>query len=205
MAVRNLLPPYDTYTLDESLSSFNNDSKAPFFGCLANVTMDPFGYKVLVPVNQWVAQNPAITKFRPGHDYRILSQANLTSIDISLEFNVAMDCDGVTSSVSLNVSSSGQSAGNRQPGFTNVQCGQVQNPDPAVLVGVDVSTWYWNATLVNVPDGVVTITVDHAPAESGNATTNVSVFFPPPSIHILSSIGCRLGIISCYERARRIT
>jgi len=190
VTVRNLLPPYDIYTLDESLSSLNNDDKAPFFGCLANVTMDPYGYKVLVPSSQWVAQNPAITKFLPGHDHRILSQANSTSIDISLEFNVAMDCDGVTSSVSLNVSSSGQSAGNGQPGVTHVQCGQVQNPDPAVLVGTDVSAWYWNATLVNVPDGVVTITVDHAPAQNGNATTNVRVFSPLRSYSLVrSSIG----------------
>jgi len=98
-----------------------------------------------------------------------------------------MDCDGVTSSVSLNVSSSGQSAGNGQPGITHVQCGQVQNPDPAVLVGTDVSAWYWNATLVNVPDGVVTITVDHAPAESGNATTNVRVFSPFRSYSLVRS------------------
>jgi alpha-1,3-glucan synthase len=176
--VRNLLPPYETYSLNESLSSFNNDNQAPFFGCLANVTMDPYGFKVLVPVDQWVATIPTITKFQPGHDFRILSNpndANSTSIDISLEFNVPMDCDGVTSSVTLNVSSSGQSAvnGGGRVEVSNARCGTVDNPDPAMVVGADVSAWFWNATLVNVPDGVVTITVDHAPAEGGNATTNV--------------------------------
>jgi alpha-1,3-glucan synthase len=180
VVVQNLFPPYEQYSFEASLSSFNNDSKAPFFGCLASVTMDPFGFKVLVPVEQWVAQRPQITKFRPGHDARILvspDQDNATSIDVVLEFNVPMDCDGVTSSVSVNVSSSGRTAAGGQVEVTNAQCGSVTSPEGPSMIGADVSAWSWNATLVNVPDGVVTLTVSNAPSAGGNTTTNVCPSF----------------------------
>lgn len=176
VVVRNLFPPYETYTLEESLSSFNNDSKAPWFGCLGQVTMEPYGFKALVPTNQWVPHLPAITKFSPGHDHRILANAgdvNATTVDITLEFNVPMDCQGVSQSVSLNMTSSGKGG---QPTVTNVRCGAVSNPDPAKIVGADVSAWSWSATLTNFPDGVLTLTVDNPPAQGGNATTGVSLF-----------------------------
>ncbi|KAF9454524.1 glycosyltransferase family 5 protein [Macrolepiota fuliginosa MF-IS2] len=171
VVVKNLFPPYETYNLQESLSSFNNDSKAPFFGCLGQVTMDPYGFKVLVPVAQWVPQLPAITKFIPGHDQRIMANAsdtNATTVDISLEFNIPMDCNGVTQSISLNVTSSGKGG---QPTITNVKCGAVANPDPVKVVGADGSTWSWSATLTNFPDGILTLTVENAPTQGGNVTT----------------------------------
>lgn len=176
--VRNLFPPYETYTLQESLSSFNNDSKAPWFGCLGQVTMDPYGFKVLVPQEQWIAHLPTITKFIPGHDQRILADSkdvNASTVNITLEFNIPMDCQGVTDSITLNVTSSGKGG---QPNITNVKCGTVSNPDPAKIVGVDVSSWSWSATLTNFADGVLTLTVNNAPAQGGNATTKVRSYPP---------------------------
>lgn len=136
--------------------------------------MEPYGFKALVPVEQWVPQLPAITKFIPGHDHRIMAKTgepNATTVDVTLEFNVPMDCDGVTQSISLNMTSSGKGG---QPTITNVKCGAVSNPDPAKIVGADVSVWSWSATLTNFLDGVLTLTVDRAPSQGGNATTNVS-------------------------------
>ena len=40
--VRNLLTPFENYTLERSGESYNNDSKAPWHGCLPNVSMDLF-------------------------------------------------------------------------------------------------------------------------------------------------------------------
>lgn len=37
--VRNLFAPYETYTLQDSLSSYNNDNQAPWYGCLDSVSM----------------------------------------------------------------------------------------------------------------------------------------------------------------------
>lgn len=175
--VRNLFMPYETYTLEDSLSSFNNDSTSPWFGCLPNVTIDAYGFKALVPVAQWTAPPPVLTKFVPGHDNRILANAgdvNATTVDISLEFNVVMSCDSVTNSVSFNMSSSNKGS---NPTISNVTCGAVSNPDPAKITSVGVSAWAWSATLLNMPDGVLTITVNNPAPSTGNQTTGVCRYF----------------------------
>jgi alpha-1,3-glucan synthase len=165
--VKNIFAPYEEYTLQESLSSFNNDSKAPYFGCLNSVTMDPFGFKLLVPAIDWVPPPPMATKFTPGHDARILS--NSTTVSIAFEFNTAMSCDGVTNAITLNMASSGKGG---TPTIGNVQCGTT-NGQTGRLPGAPVSAWYLSATLTNVPDGILEIVVTNAPSANG-VSTNVS-------------------------------
>ena len=167
--VRNLVAPFENYTLVDSLSSFNNDGEAPFQGCLSDVTMDPYSFKVLVPVNEWIPPRPALTKFSPGHDARISSGANATTVTISFEFNTVMSCAGVTNALSLNMSSSGQ-GGNPTFDANSVTCGQVQNPDLPRISGDVQSVWSWSATLQNVPDGILTLTLDNVPAGDGSTT-----------------------------------
>ena len=67
-AVRNLLYPFESYTLGASDRPFYFDGKAPFFGCIESITMQPYDFKALVPTDSWVAPTPALTKFSPGHD-----------------------------------------------------------------------------------------------------------------------------------------
>ncbi|KAH9981170.1 modular protein with glycoside hydrolase family 13 and glycosyltransferase family 5 domains [Lactifluus volemus] len=167
--VQNLVAPFEKYTLADSLSSFNNDNQAPYQGCLAGVTMDPYSFKVLVPVKDWIPPRPALTKFLPGHDARISSGVNATTVAISFEFNTAMDCAGVTQALSLNMSSSGH-GGNPTFDPNSVTCGTVQNPDPAKISGDVQSAWSWSATLQNVPDGILALTLNNAPASSGQTT-----------------------------------
>ncbi|KAL0581705.1 hypothetical protein V5O48_000287 [Marasmius crinis-equi] len=167
--VRNLFAPYETYVLEDSLSSYNNDNKAPWFGCLKSVTMDAYGFKMLVPADQWTAPLPALTKFSPGHDARILSTKGIDDIDISLEFNTEMDCDKVTNSISLEMSSSGHGD---VPTISGVKCGAAEDPATGGRVqGVSVTTWAWNATLKNLPDGVLRITVNNPSRYGGDAST----------------------------------
>jgi alpha-1,3-glucan synthase len=170
--VKNLFAPYEEYTLQESLSSYNNDSKAPYFGCLGSVTMDPFGFKLLVPATEWLAPPPVITKFTPGHDARIPS--NSTTIGITFEFSTAMSCDGVTKAISLNMASSGKGGA---PTIGNVQCDTTQG-QVGRLPGAPISAWHWSATLSNVPDGVLEIVVSNPPSSTAGVTTNVSIWFP---------------------------
>lgn len=168
--VQNLLPPYETYTLQDSLSSFNNDSQAPYFGCLPSVTLDPYGFKALVPVSEWTAPLPFITKFIPGHDHRLLvnpGDANATTVNIGFEFNVAMDCNALTSSIALNMSSSNKGS---TPTIGNVTCNTISQGNSS---SISASAWSWAATLSNFPDGVLSLTVNNPPAGSGNATTGV--------------------------------
>ncbi|THH19634.1 hypothetical protein EUX98_g8731 [Antrodiella citrinella] len=164
VTVRNLFSPYETYMLQDLLSSYNNDSKAPFFGRLPAVTLDLFDFKALVPETK-LAPLPTITKFLHGHNARIQAEsgdANATSLDITLEFNVPMDCASVTAAISFNMSSSGHGG---SPSIGTPKCGNVTNPGPASVTNADISQFSWSTTLTNVSDGILTITVTN-PTES---------------------------------------
>ncbi|KAJ7219301.1 modular protein with glycoside hydrolase family 13 and glycosyltransferase family 5 domains, partial [Mycena pura] len=172
--VRNLFAPYETYNLTASGESFNNNSQAPFFGCLPSLTMEGFGFKALVPVSNWVAPAPALTKFTPGHDARVLvdaSDTNATTMDIAFEFNTELTCDTVTNSMKFNLSSSGH--GGQVSIVGKPTCGAVVNPDPPNFSGGDTSQWQWNATLTNFADGVLTITLTNASSSAGASTGTV--------------------------------
>ena len=199
--VQNLLPPYENYTLIDSLSSYNNDSKAPFFGCLPSVAMDSYGFKVLVPNTEWTAPLPFITNFIPGHDHRILANpgdTNATTVDVGFEFNIAMNCDAVTNSITLNMSSSGQ---NVIPTISNVQCNTISTS--STNSSTFVSTWSWSATLTNFMDGVLTITVNNPPAGTGNSTGVCKKFTQLTAP--LTSAFHRLLIISYLEKGQQTT
>ena len=53
-SLANLLYPFENYTLGASNKPFF-DGKAPFFGCIESITLQPFDFKALVPVANWVA------------------------------------------------------------------------------------------------------------------------------------------------------
>lgn len=168
--VKNAFAPYEEYTLQDSLSAYNNDSKAPFFGCLNSVIMDPWGFKLLIPVAEWIAPPPVITKFTPGHDARLLS--NVTTVNIAFEFNTAMNCDGVTGAISFNVGSSGTGG---TPTIGSVKC-DAMTGTKGKLPGAPISAWYWSATLSNVPDGILEIVVKNAPSASAGNSTGVWMY-----------------------------
>ncbi|TDL24794.1 glycoside hydrolase family 13/glycosyltransferase family 5 protein [Rickenella mellea] len=171
--VQNLFAPYETYTLQNSQKSFFNNSVAPWQGCLPSVTMDPYGFKLLVPQAAWVPPPPALTKFSPGHDARIKAEStdvNATTIDISLEFNVPMNCDSVTNSLSFNVSSSGK-GGPPTLDKTTVKCTNMTGVPPSIVQGAAASAWQWNATLTNLPDGILDITVNNPVSATGATGT----------------------------------
>ncbi|EKM55582.1 glycosyltransferase family 5 protein [Phanerochaete carnosa HHB-10118-sp] len=171
--VKNLVAPYETYTLAESLSSYFNNGLAPYFGCMSSFTTQPFGFLALVPQDEWVGPNPALTGFLPGHDARInveAGDANATTVDITLEFNMAMDCNSVTQSLSFNMSSSGNGS-TPTINQNSISCQTIQNPVYSLINGVDASVWSWSATLQNVPDGILEILVNNPSAQSGNSST----------------------------------
>ncbi|KAI0322220.1 glycoside hydrolase family 13 and glycosyltransferase family 5 domain-containing protein [Amylostereum chailletii] len=170
VVVRNLFAPFENYTLQDSLSSYYVNGTAPWQGCLHSVTMDPYGFKALVPIDEWVAPRPALTKFSPGHDARISSENGTTSVDIRFEFNTAMSCTGVTKALSLNMSSSGHGSA-PSVDSNSVQCGTVDNANTPLLPGDQASAWYWQVTLQNVPDGILSLTLDKPSNNAGTQTT----------------------------------
>ncbi|KAM5531218.1 hypothetical protein V8D89_015136, partial [Ganoderma adspersum] len=170
--VRNLFYPYETYTLAESGSAVNNDSKAPWFGCMSSITMDPFGFKALIPIDEWVPPPPMLTKFTPGHDARIQAEAgdaNATTVQISLEFSLPMDCNSVTNGMSFTLVGNGSAPTVDQ---TSVKCLTLTDVDPPRIPGTPVSQWSWTANLVNFPDGILDIQVKNVATQAG-VSTNV--------------------------------
>lgn len=188
VTVRNLFDPYEEYTLTDSLSPYNSDSddETVYFGCLASVTMQAYGFKALVPIDQWVERSPSLTKFSPGHDHRILAQdddVNATTVDISLEFDTIMDCDSVTKSISFNMSSSGSSTS--APSITAVNCATVVGV-ASQIQGGSTSKWAWSATLTDFPDGVLSIIVNQPSSKTGKST-GVRKFHNSPFMMVTES------------------
>ncbi len=172
--VRNLFYPYENYTLQDSGSPYFNDGKAPWYGCLDTVTMEPYSFKALVPIDQWVPPSPMLTKFTPGHDARLQAEpadVNATSVDIVLEFSAPMDCTSVTSAISFTMSGSGDAPTINQ---NSIKCLTLTNVDPPKIPGTPVSQWSWSATLQNFPDGILDIAIKNAVTQTG-VSTNVCV------------------------------
>ncbi|EJF65933.1 glycoside hydrolase family 13 and glycosyltransferase family 5 protein [Dichomitus squalens] len=171
--VRNLFYPYENYTLAQSGSSINNNSQAPWFGCMSSVTMDPFGFKALVPITEWVPPPPMLTKFTPGHDARIQAEsgdANATTVQISLEFNLPMDCNSVTNAMTFNMSGNGNAP---TIDHNTIKCLTLTDAPAPRIPGTPISQWSWTGNLVNFPDGILEIQVKNAATQTG-VSTNVT-------------------------------
>lgn len=169
--LRNLIYPFDRFDTVPTRSNMGDG----FRGCIEEVIMPPFGFKALVPISQWVGPLPQITRFLPGHDARIQAeegQANATTVEIQIEFNMEMSCDSVTQSIKLTMASSGHGAA---PTISQHSCATLPTQPPSEMVGVEPSLWSWRGTLTNFPDGVLWITVDNPQVEGGNDSTNVGV------------------------------
>ena len=76
-----------------------------------------------------------------------------------------MNCDSVSSAISFNVSGGGAA-----PSVNNAACGNLANPDPPKILGSGTSSWSWNATLSNVPDGIIQLILN-SPASSAGTNT----------------------------------
>ncbi|KZO95858.1 glycosyltransferase family 5 protein [Calocera viscosa TUFC12733] len=175
--VRNLFAPYESYALENSNSPYYLDGNPPYRGCLPSITLEPFGFKSLVPSDIWYAPRPMMTKFIPGHDNNVIvwdsTASNATTVPIRFEFNVAMNPASITQYLGFDVS--GINGGTLPTvDASTVNSGTVTDPDPAPIQGLDTSAWFWSANLVNVPDGVITLTLNNMPTEDGTASTGVT-------------------------------
>jgi alpha-1,3-glucan synthase len=180
--IQNLFYPFEQITLIDGAQPFAGSG--PMRGCVSNFTFSPYGFKAFVPASNWTAPTPAITGFKPGHDARIYAEAgdaNANNVDITLEFNTVMDCDSVTSAISLNMSSSGHGG---SPTLGDHKCQNITAYTNSTITGVDWSVWSWSTTLTNVPDGVLTITVNN-PQNSGK-TASTGVRFPSSCFTIMN-------------------
>ncbi|KAM7198752.1 hypothetical protein V8F20_006067 [Naviculisporaceae sp. PSN 640] len=160
--VRNLFYPYEELTLEASTKSIEGNSSL-FHGCLSELRRFPaWGFKAFVPSESWVFPAPTITKFLPGHDYRLESAHDgPTSVEIQVQFSQEMDCDSVFDSIEV-VSNTGNEA-TVSLDKSSRKCWKLdQNVDPPQYTGQTPSVWAFAATINAIPDGIHRITVRNA-------------------------------------------
>lgn len=132
-----------------------------------------------VPVEKWLRPSPVITKFEPGHDARILSNANPDergTVPIAFYFSDEMNCKQVQGAISLNSAT----VDGTTPTIDNssVACQTTNDTTANVskytgpITGQIPGTWVLHANLVNVSDGVHSVTVGNVSTQAGNASTN---------------------------------
>ncbi len=164
------------------MSELDNSTKNN--GCLNSLLMSPWGYKAYVPIGKWLEPSPMITKFTPGHDHRLVSDSSSNKQDtvpIELHFSQEMNCENVQNLITINSTT----ADGSKPSLDNasVNCKITFDPEAIVsrytgpITGQVPSKWVLKANLVNVSDGVHSITVSNVTNQAGNASTNVSSLF----------------------------
>jgi alpha-1,3-glucan synthase len=169
--VRNLLYPYENYTLGASNQSFFFNDKSPYFGCLQSITLQPYDFKALVPADKWNQPIPTLTKFTPGHDAQVevtSDNQNPNSVNVQIEFLDLMDCNSVTQLLRFTLASSGKgSSPSVNSGSVRCQMIAGENIRPASVLGASVSRWYWKGTINDVVDGILTITIVDPHSQGG--------------------------------------
>jgi alpha-1,3-glucan synthase len=163
--VKNLFYPYEEYVLEASTIKYGIEDSNDFNGCLPQLEMPPWGWKVLVPIENWQVPSPTITRFLPGHDTRLHSTVSYDeqeSIPIQIRFSSAMSCDSVTKAITLeSTTTQGQTA---RLNASSIVC-FIADADLPQHVGEIATAWIFSARLDNVYNGVHRISVNNASTE----------------------------------------
>ena len=166
--VKNIYFPYDEYTLEASTVRYQgSDTKVQ--GCLSNLTLPAWGFKAFVPKADYVTPSPVITKFLPGHDFRMTS---VDSIKFEFDFSVPMDCGQISRILQINsTTATGKQA---TLDGTSVVCKNITNADPNALSwsGQVNTSFSFIGTLVGVSDGIHQISLNNISTADGKLTTN---------------------------------
>ncbi|KAF2715738.1 glycosyltransferase family 5 protein [Pleomassaria siparia CBS 279.74] len=170
--VKNLFYPYEEYTLETSAAKLGIENSDEQNGCLSNMTMQPWSYKMFVPKDKFVTPRPTITRVVPGHDERLLAQVSgdgPQTVPIELHFSSEMNCDSVVRNFSIkSTTANGEVA---RLNTSSVACATA-NPDEQQYVGEVVGTWVLKGELENVYDGIHVYTINNVSTQSTNLYTN---------------------------------
>lgn len=175
--VRNLFWPFETYEIpDYAAINIELEGTSIMAGCLRNITMQPYGWKALVPVGNWTRPGPSISKFIPGHDNRIVSTTGADQpdeVDIEFRYTDEMDCDSIRQTISFNSTTEGGQQITK-PADEDFKCGVIDATLETNYTGPAPSVWSFKTTLKNVYDGVHMITLKNSTNQEGNATTGTT-------------------------------
>jgi alpha-1,3-glucan synthase len=135
--------------------------------------LSAWGFKAFVPKEKYVAPSPFITKFIPGHDYRILS-TTMTGEKIRVEFHFSedMNCSSITNS--LTVKSTALENQTARLDRDSISCQAMAVTDTATWTGALPDAYNYSVVLTNVFNGVHELTVNNVSNKMGSRKTNVS-------------------------------
>jgi alpha-1,3-glucan synthase len=168
--VKNLFYPYEEHTLQDSLDAYNYDDKEPWRGCLPEITLRPYDFKAFVPVADWKAARPMMSKTTPGHDARVPSNSDNT-LDIAFEYDVEMNCQSLTNALTINYSLGNSTLEPKIRGTPTCRVLAADEVEIPEIAGVPPSGWRWSATVENAPDGLYEFIIGSVSSQSGNAQT----------------------------------
>ncbi|RDW75231.1 glycosyltransferase family 5 protein [Coleophoma cylindrospora] len=171
--VRNLMYPYEEYTLNASTQVLGFEGSTEFNGCIDSLTLDPWSYKVLVPIAKFVEPLPVITRVLPGHDSRMNSTGSPDIVPIEIHFSMNMTCDTVTQSLYFN--STTENNESIALDSNSVNCVTVETDEP-LYVGAVPTVFIYKANLTNVYNGVHMFTVNNVSSSTGLYTNSIDHF-----------------------------
>lgn len=158
--VKNLLFPHQSMELKDSPKKLTINGSTEYNGCVDSITLDAFEYRAYVPVKKWIPPPPMLTKFKPGHDYRIQSTDESNTVLIEIHANTLMDCDSFTQAI--NFTSITESDLTPSIDTSTVKCGNVTTVEQPDYPGVLESAWGWSANVTGMAPGIHQIIVNNA-------------------------------------------
>jgi len=182
--VKNLYYPYQEVVLKNGKAALGIDGETKANGCLDSYELEAYGYRAFVPKAQWVGNGPMMTRFVPGHDARLESQANpgeQETIAIEFHYSAEMKCSDFRTNIEI--VSKTEDGTTPEIDQTSVQCGVVPIeavPNTETFVGAIPTTWKFKANLVKVSNGIHSLTLRNltADAATGGSTNSIDkVFF----------------------------
>ena len=173
--VKNLLPPYEEYTLERGPFTLGFNGQTEPNGCLSSLSMPPWGYKALVPKKKFVKPRPVLTSFSPGHDYRLWSPTdNGEVVRVRFGFSTQMDCGSISKNIRINSTVTGSHVVKLDR--NNANCSTVNST--GLWVGEPPEAFIYEIDLRNVHHGIHQITINNASSSDGGFTNAVdSVLF----------------------------
>ncbi|KAL1837991.1 hypothetical protein VTJ49DRAFT_3159 [Mycothermus thermophilus] len=173
--VRNLFSDDAPIRLEQSARKNNFGPAGKSAGCISSITLRPYEFRAYVKSDLWLQPAPMITRFEPGHDFPIDSTNAGGKIDVAIEYNVDMNCESMKKALSAVIVADGRTNGTSLK-FGSVQCARVSRQEKIPYTGAIQSAWRLETSLLNVPDGIVKLTVAEALSTGGDSTNSTDHF-----------------------------
>ncbi|KAL2313149.1 Cell wall alpha-1,3-glucan synthase ags1 [Schizosaccharomyces pombe] len=158
--LRNLIYPYDTIELEDSWNSS--------WGCIPNIELDPYAFKLYVPEEDFIENDPIITSLTPEHDARVVASGN--EIDLTIEFSRSMDCDSIKNALSV-VSSTRPKNTTAVIDVDSSFCRNYSEDASTSLHGQTAGRFAWYGTLTNIDPGIHRISLKSVPTSDFSSRT----------------------------------